>query len=165
MSVEATFVIPNEDEFLEWLDYAVPIFVDRWLVDGRSLKVCGQISSDFSAVSIDRGFPVYVRHVPGHFVNVAVVAGGALRVDMSAAQFECDIASLRDFDPEERGSASYAKTKAVFDRIHRDPMSAISVSRTTAEDRHHGMAQAVAEAANNAAAVRKFRRAEKELSG
>jgi len=124
----------TEEELRAWLDEAVPTMVRHWLLSSRTLKVCSGISPDFAEIGAAHGFPVVTVRVPGHFYNAALTTEGALLIDLSAAQFEVCRAGLRDFDPDEIDSPEYKHLEEVFERIERDPFSAVRIERIDPRD-------------------------------
>lgn len=110
-----------------FLAVAVPAFVHGWLVDKRTVKQCGTVSTDFALVAHREGFRVFVVSVPGHFYNVVMTKDGPVKVDLSACQFEVERGALHDFGPEERDTPEYQEVKDLFARIERDPFSAVRI--------------------------------------
>jgi hypothetical protein len=121
--------LPAESELLAWLDEAVPTMVRHWLISARTLKVCGGVSPDFAEIAAAHGFPVVTVSAPGHFYNVALTQEAALLIDLSAAQFEVQRAGLCDFDVDELEGPDYQHLLNVFERIERDPFSAVRIER------------------------------------
>lgn len=114
-------------EFETWLKEAVPVIVRAKIVNSRAVKSCSTVSPAFAKASVERGFPVFVRRVPGHVVNVALTLDGPVQVDLSHAQFKLPkIADQLDWDDKDPYGERRA-TAQILDEIKSNPFSTVEV--------------------------------------
>lgn len=117
---------------LDWLEEAIPVFVWKYMIDPKVVKVCGVMSHAVASAAVQAGIPMKVASLPRHFIAVCETDSGAVEIDMTHIQFETarmagDIAD-QEWSPGDPHGDRRATRRAV-ERITRNPYDAVSVKR------------------------------------
>jgi len=127
----------------QWLERLIPPLIYQRMVCSRAVKVCSTISPVASQVSLERGYPIFVKQVPGHFYNVAITPSSIYKVDLSAIQFRVGkIASTYAEDDDDEDDP-FGEERAIYDLIEEvgnNPYLAVEIKELPPSSIQHGMA-------------------------
>jgi len=120
--------IKSSEEFFSWFNSIAPTFILHNIVECKSLKACGFLSSKFSIKALSSGFPCFTLYGPGHITNIVITSDGIFEIDFSHLQFVFPMyGSLREIPMEEK--EEYKKMKDLFDELEKDPMKAVKIEK------------------------------------